>query len=126
MDFSKLSPSQQLTVGAAAAMVVVSLLPWFGISGRVTDTAWSSGFPAVIGTVLIIAAGAILVMEGMDRAPVDAPAEIAFYLAGGGAALILMRVIFTWGSPRRFGLFLAVIVAGVAAFGAYQNRLDNS
>ena len=126
MDFSKLSANQQLTVGAAAAMVIISFFPWFGISGLVSFSAWDSGFPAVIGTVLVIAAGVILVMEGMDKAPVDAPAEIAFYLAAGGAGLVLIRLIFTWGAPRRFGLFLGLIAAAATAYGAYQNRLDNS
>ena len=47
-------------------------------------------------------------------------------LAGAGAVLILLRLLFTWGAPRRFGLFLAMVAAAAAAWGAYQNFQDNS
>lgn len=126
MDLSKLSQNQQITVGAAAAMLLISFFPWFGVSGIITVNGWSSGFTGVIGFVLVVAAGVILVMEAMDNAPISSPAEIAFYLTAGGFGLLILRVVFTWGAPRRFGLFLAVIAGGVAAWGAYQNRLDNS
>jgi len=126
MDFSKLSANQQLTVGAGAAMLVISFFPWFGISGLISFSAWDSGFTAVIGTLLVLAAGVILLMEGMDRAPVDSPAELTFYLAGVGAVFILLRAVFTWGAPRRFGLYLGLLAAIAALWGAYQNRLDNS
>lgn len=126
MDLSKLSQNQQLTVGAAAAMLIISFLPWFGISGVISVGGWSSGFTGVIGLLLVIAAGTVLIMESMDRAPVDSPAEIAFYLAAGGLGLILLRILFTWGAPRRIGVYLALIAAAVAAWGAYQNRVDNS
>ncbi len=126
MDLSKLSVNQQLAVGAAFALAVFSFFPWFGIRGVISFNAWDSGFPAIIGVVLIVAAGVILVMESLDRSPVSATAEITFYLAGVGLVLILWRTVFTWGAPRRIGLFLALIAAAAAAWGAYRNRLDNT
>ena len=126
MDFSKLSANQQLTIGAAGAMFIIAFLPWFGRRGVLSISGWSSGFSAVIGIVLIVAAATILLMEAMDRAPVDSPAEIAFYVAAAGFALIVYRFIFGWGPGRRFGLFLGLLAAAVAAWGSFQNRMDNS
>lgn len=127
MDFSKLSQNQQITVGAAAAMLIIAFLPWYGVSGFISWSGWDSGFSGVVGIVLIVAAGAILLMESMDRAPVDAPAEIAFYLTAAGAALIVYRLLFSIGSAsRRIGMILAIVAAVAALWGAYQNRLDNT
>jgi len=125
VDLSKLSPSQQITVGAAGAMVIVSFLPWFG-NQFINVNAWSSGFTALAGTLLVIAAGVILVMESSDMPTVDSPAEIVFYLSAAGLAFVAIRLLFTWGAPRKFGIFLALIAAGVATWGAFQNRADNS
>ena len=110
MDLSKLSPNQQLTVGGAAAMLILAFFPWYGVSNLVS---WS----------------VILVLEAQDRSPVSSPADIVFYLVGSGAVLIILRFIDRHGgvnSSRRIWLFLAIVAAGVAAWGAYQNRLDNS
>ena len=126
MDFSKLSPNQQLTVGAAVALFITAFLPWYGRSGVLSISGWNSRFTTVIGIFLIIAAAAILLMEAMDRAPVDSPADIAFYLAVAGFTLIVFRFLFGWGPGRRFGLFLGVLAAAAAAWGAFQNRADNS
>ena len=126
MDFGKLSQNQQITVGAAAAMLLISFLPWFGVRGLISISGWSSGFTGVVGFLLVVAAGVILVMEAMDRATVSSPAQLVLYLATGGFALLILRLIFTWGAPRRFGLVLAVIAGGVAAWGGYRNWLDNS
>jgi hypothetical protein len=126
MDFSKLSASQQITVGAAAAMVLISFIPWYGVSGATSYSAWRSGLLGPLAVVAVVAAGVILMMEAMDRAPVDSPATIAFYLTAAGVGLILLRLIFTDNQPRRIGLFLAAAAAGVACWAAYQNHQDNS
>ena len=126
MDFSKLSSNQQLTVGAAAVMLIASFFSWFGVSGFLSFNGWDSGFTAVLAIVLVVAAGVVLVLEAMDKATVDSPADLAFYLAAAGFAFIGVRFVRTWGPSRRFGIFLALIAAGVAAWAAYQNRLDNS
>ena len=129
MDLSKLSPNQQLTVGGAAAMLILAFFPWYGVSNLVSWSGWDAGFYGPIGIVLILAGGVILVLEAQDRSPVSSPADIVFYLVGSGAVLIILRLIDRHGgvnSSRRIWLFLAVVAAGVAAWGAYQNRLDNS
>lgn len=127
MDFSKLSQNQQITVGAAVAMFLIGFFPWYGVPDFVSWSGWDSGFSGVVGIVLIVAAGVILVMESMDKAPVDAPAEIGFYLTAAGAALIVYRLLFSIGeASRRIGMILAIIAAGAALWGAYRNRLDNS
>ena len=129
MDLSKLSPNQQLTLGAAALMFVAAFFPWYGVTGFVTWSGWDSGFLGVIGIVLIVGGGVILFLEAQDRAPVDAPAEIVFYLVAAGAGLILLRFLFRIGadnSTRKIGMYLAIVAAVGAAWGAYQNRLDNT
>lgn len=126
MDFSKLSASQQITVGAAAAMVLISFIPWYGVSGATAFSAWKSGITGPLAVITIAAAGVILMMEAMDRAPVDSPAAIAFYLTAAGIGFVAFRMIFTDNQPRRIGLFLAAAAAGVACWAAYQNFRDNS
>jgi hypothetical protein len=126
MDFSKLSASQQLTVGAGAAMVIISFIPWYGVRGATGLTAWRSGLTGPLAVVLLAAAAVILIMEAMDRAPVDSPAAIAFYLSAVALAFVIFRMLFTDNQPRRIGLFLALPIAGVACFAAYQNYRDNS
>jgi len=129
MDFSKLSPNQQLTVGAAAVMFLAAFFPWYGVTDQVRWSGWNAGFLGLLGIVLIVGGGVILVLEAQDRSPVSSPAEIVFYMVGGGSALILLRLIFRIGgvnSTRRFGMLIAVVAAAAAAWGAYQNRLDNS
>ncbi len=126
MDFSKLSASQQLTVGAAAVMALVSFIPWYGVRGVIGFSAWRSDLAGPLAVVAIMAAGVILVMEAMDRAPVNAPATIAFYLSAAGLAFVIFRLLFTGGHPRRLGLFLALMAAGIACGAAYSNYRDNS
>jgi len=126
MDFSKLSASQQITVGAAAAMVLISFIPWYGVSGATAFSAWRSGIAGPLAVITIAAAGVILMMEAMDRAPVDSPAAIAFYLTAAGVGFVVLRMIFTDNQPRRIGLFLGAVAAGVACWAAYQNFRDNS
>lgn len=127
MDFSKLSANQQLTVGAAAVMFIASFFTWFGVSGFLSIGGWDSGWTAVLAIVLVVAAGVVLVLEAMNKATVDSPADLAFYLAAGGLAFLILRFVRTIGqTDRKFGIFLALIAAGVATWAAYQNRRDNS
>ena len=127
MDFSKLSANQQLTVGAAVVMFISSFFTWFGVSGFLSRSGWSSGWTAALSIVLVVAAGVVLILEAMDKATVDSPADLAFYLAAAGLAFVILRMLWRLESlDRKFGLFLALIAAGVATWGAYQNRLDNS
>ena len=126
MDFSKLSASQQITVGAAAAMVLISFMPWYGISGVSEFTAWRSGFTGPLAVVLLAAAGVILIMEAMDRAPVDSPAAIAFYLTVASLVFVTFRMLFTDNQPRRIWLSVALVLAGIACWAAYQNYRDNN
>jgi uncharacterized membrane protein len=126
MDFSKLSASQQVTVGAAAAMILISFIPWYGVSGATAFSAWRSGLAGPLAVVAVVAAGVVLIMEAMDRAPVDSPAQIAFYLSAVGMGFVLWRMLFTESQPRRIGLFLALTIAAVACWAAYQNFRDNS
>ncbi len=126
MDFSKLSASQQITVGAGAAMLLVSFMPWYGVAGATGFSAWRSGLAGPLAVAALVAAAVILMMEAMDRAPVDSPAAIALYLTAAGLAFVMWRLLFTENQPRRIGLFLALIAAGVACGAAYQNHQDNS
>lgn len=126
MDLSKLSASQQLTVGAGAAMVLISFMPWLGVRGETAFSAWRSGVTAPLAVVLLVAAAVILIMEGMDRAPVNSPAAIAFYLSAASLVFVIIRMLFADNQPRRIGLFLGLIAAGVACFAAYSNHRDNS
>ena len=125
MDFSKLSGNQQMTVIGAAVVFIGAFLPWYGVTG-LTVSGWSANLSGVIAVGLLVAAGVILMMEAMDRAPVDSPAEITFVLAAAGLVLMVYKLIATGGFERRLGLFIAFLGAAVAAWGAYQNRLDNT
>ena len=126
MDFSKLSANQQITLGAAAAMLLISFFPWYGVRGATAFSAWKSDLAGPLAVIAVVAAGVILMMEAMDRAPVNSPAAIAFYLTAAGLGFVIWRLFVTGNQPRRFGLYLALAAAGVACWSSYQNRRDNS
>ena len=125
MDFSKLSGNQQMTVIGAALVFIGAFMPWYGVTG-LTVSGWSANLSGVVAIGLLVGAGVILVLEAMDRAPVDSPAEITFVMAAVGLLLMLYKLIAAGGFERRFGLFVAFLGAAVAAWGSYQNRLDNT
>lgn len=125
-----LTTSQKMAVFGGAALLVDSFLPWYGFSAGFASfnlNAWDVGFLGW-GGVLLVAAGAVVVyLKASGTRDVEigsmAPEQLAFVLSAMGAVLILLRLL-TQSSLARIGLFLGVVLAGVAAYGAFQNTRD--
>jgi len=130
MDLSKVSKGGQIFVGAALVYFIASLLPWysipdeFAILGIDTDfNAWGDiGFLWGSLWALLLLAGAVII--ALPAFGVKAPKlpEVAYLVVAGLAALFtLLKLLVGETDPisASFGIYLAVIAAGGAAFGAF-------
>ena len=121
-DWRHLRTLDRLVVAGAGAALIASFLPWWGVRvGPVSlsVSAWSAGFTAWAGTLLLIAAGVVV----LRRASITLiPGNVGpSLLVAGLAAAGLLLVIIRWVSlPRyegvdvgaRYGIYIALI-AGV-------------
>jgi len=124
MDFSKLSPSEQIATGAGLVTFIATFLPWYGVRG-ISINAWDSGGIAWIGCLLVTAAAVVIVLGSMDRPVGQNPAQLAFILAGLGLAFLVIRLI-TESTFTRFGLYLAIVAAAAGAWATYQGRTETA
>ena len=133
-DPKSLSRTDQAVLGGAAVAFVSGFLPWWGYSGPArlygaSIRGWSSGFLAVVGTLLLTLAGVFLLLRRLGRALPELPVGPAVVVAGA-AALGLLLVILRWLTlPRvhaglagsigpKFGIFFAIIGGIVELVGA--------
>ncbi|MEN9646189.1 MAG: hypothetical protein RL238_2858 [Actinomycetota bacterium] len=130
MDLSKVSKGGQIFAASGLVYFIASLLPWysipdeFAILGIPTSfNAWGDiGFLWGSLWALLLLAGAVLV--ALPAFGVKAPKlpEVAFLVVAGLATLFtLLKLLVGESDPisASFGIFLAVIAAGGAAFGAF-------
>ncbi|MFL5959278.1 MAG: hypothetical protein ACJ75G_03285 [Gaiellaceae bacterium] len=122
-DWKRLSTLDRTIAGGAGVAFIAGFLPWWGASAgpySVSVSGWSAGFTAWAGTLLLTAAGVLLVLR---RSGVTLPSRLGpSVLVAAVAALGLLLVIIRWVSlPRyrgvdvgaRYGIYLALI-AGIA------------
>lgn len=123
-DWKSLSTLDRVIVGGAAVAFVAAFLPWYGVSFSglgITVSGWSAGFPAWAGSLLLTAAGVVLVLRRSGTTFNFGNIGPAVLVAGL-AAVGLLLVIIRWISfPRyrgldvgaRYGIYVALI-AGIA------------
>lgn len=136
MDLSKVSKGGQIFAGAGIVFLIASFLPWYkaeasfgGFSASETASAWGDlGFLwGSLWALLLLAGAVLLVLPAFGVAAPKLPA-IAFLAVGALATLftVLKLIIGEDEAPElgitvdaSFGLYLAIIAAAAATFGAF-------
>lgn len=126
-------------VGGAGVAFVAGFLPWWGgaidLVGSVSVSGWSAGFAAWAGTLLLTAAGVLLVLR---RAPVSwppiavGPSTLVACVSAVGLLLVFVRWLtlhrqFGFGVElgARYGVYIALI-AGVVEVAAAVVEIGTS
>ena len=126
MDFSKLTRSQRIVAIGGMLAVVNLFLPWYGGPGF-SVSAFDSGTLAWGGSLLLVAAGLVIVLDALDvttlRIAGVAPAQLGVVLAAGGLISILVRWIsdHNW---TTYGLYTGVILAVLVLYGAHTTMTE--
>lgn len=135
--FGKASQGTQLAAGGALVLLIAVFLPWvsvkvegFGSSSGSGWEAYSLGKLAALCALVVLAAIAIELFSPQTTLPVP-PVLIALGAAGLGVLCVLYHVLFLGSDAgaieglgvdvgRSWGMFLALIAAGVSAYGAFR------
>lgn len=133
MDLSKISKGGQIFAGAGIVYFIASFLPWYSIDipaelkgfyvGDTSVNAWGDlGFLWGSMWALLLVAGAVLLI--LPAFGVTAPkVPTISYLAVGALAVLftLLKLVIGEDDPIKssFGIYLAVLAAAGAAFGAF-------
>jgi len=125
MDLSKVSKGGQIFAGASLVYFISSFLPWYSADLGFVDfsaNAWDIGFLWCSLWALLLLAGAVLIalpafgVKGPKIPPVA-------YLAVSALAVVfgLLKLIIGEDDPidTSFGIFLAIVAAAGATFGAF-------
>lgn len=130
MDWSQVSRSQWIVVGGTIAALIGTLfLDWYSITvdlgplGHVSASAgaWDTnalGKLAVIGSLVLLAGVVLMFLPNTVALPVPLPQALLIV-----AAFVAAMVIFEFidhHSHTAFGLWLTLIGALVAAYGAFE------
>ena len=128
MDISKLSTGDKVVAGGAVVFFVSMFLTWFSVDlGPLGNSlnidasvnGWHYVFTGVIALILILAAGALVVLPVTGKS-VNAPAITVLALAALAAILVILRLLIGDHSTNRgLGLILAVVASCAATFGGF-------
>lgn len=132
MDTSKLSTGDKVVLGAGAAMLLFSFLPWFTVEffgSTYTENAWDYFLTGMVPLGLTLALVAwVVVTRILDVELPDLPIPeglAALAVAGAAAALIGLRLLVggdddgTDVLDRSYGLFLSVLAVIALVAGAF-------
>jgi hypothetical protein len=118
----------RLILIAGLLFFVDSFLPWYGVSGNigginfgVNVKGWSAGGLAVIAILAALAATIIAALNvlGMMKDVGMPQGQIMMILTGGALLFSLLRWV-TETRATKYGLFVAIILGAVMAYGGYQ------
>lgn len=130
MDWSQVSRSQWIVVGGTLAALIGSLfLDWYSITvnlgplGHVSASAgaWDTnalGKLAVIGSLVLLAGTVLLFLPNAVALPIPLPQ--ALLIAAAFTALMVIFEFIDHHSHTAFGLWLTLIGALVAGYGAFE------
>jgi hypothetical protein len=139
LDVNRLSQGQLVAAASAIALLIISFLPWFGISAAVTVggttvggsqnfSLWEAENPLDIYLLIVILVALVRAVMGLLGDGADFPlAPMATALLGGvGTLLILYQVFDTPGdADRKIGLFLGLIACAGVAVGGYLSMQED-
>jgi hypothetical protein len=135
-DWKRFSNLDRAIVAGAGVAFVAAFLPWWGASVvlfSVSVDGWSAGFTAWAGTLLLTAAGVLVVLR-RSGAKLSMGTMGPSVIVAGVAAVGLLLVIIRWLSlPRyrsvdvgaRYGIYVALL-AGVVEVAAAVAELRAS
>lgn len=130
MDWSQVSRSQWMVVGGTVVTLIGALaLDWYSITvnlgplGHVTGStgAWDANFIgklAVLGSLAMLAFTVLLFVPNTVQLPVPLP--MAILTASAFTALMVVFEFIDHHSHTAIGLWLTLIAALVAAYGAFE------
>ncbi len=131
MDFSKLSNGDKIALGGGLALFVSSFFPFFGEGGSVegygyigySTNGWDHNW-VWIGLVLALAGVVILALKSLGVTDIKIGTikaeQFALMLVALGTLLIVIQLLVGWhGISRKWGIFVAVVCAGVTLFGTF-------
>jgi hypothetical protein len=130
MDWSQVSRGQWMVVaGTVLALIGALFLDWYSITvnlgplGHVTGStgAWGANFIgklAVLGSLAMLAGTVLLFIPNPPDLPVPLP--MAILLASSFTALMVVLEFIDHHSHTAIGLWLTLIAALVAAYGAFE------
>ncbi|GAA4433446.1 hypothetical protein GCM10023148_39260 [Actinokineospora soli] len=126
-DPKRVTPIEWAGIGAGVAAFLFSFFPWLSVEVfgdlSVSGSAWQSGFLAWFSVLLLVGAGAVVLLPHMGT---DVPNRTVLWLSFAGVAVlfILLRWItldsFVGASIGLFLGLLAAIVSAAAAFLSFQ------
>jgi hypothetical protein len=125
-DPKKVTTLDWVVIGAGGLGFIDSFLPWykvdFGPFGSASASAWDAGFAAWFSMILLLAAGALVLVAATGNAgnlPVPVPVT-----ALALSALATLLVILRWATEHDFtsiGLYLGLILAIASAAAAFMS-----
>jgi hypothetical protein len=130
MDWSKVSRSQWMVVGGTILALIGTLfLDWYSISENIQGLgsfsasvgAWDTNFIgklAVLGSLVMLAGTVLLFVPNGPALPVPLP--MAILVASAFTALMVVFEFIDHHSHTAIGLWLTLIAALIAAYGAYE------
>ncbi|MBI4728569.1 MAG: hypothetical protein HY775_03595 [Acidobacteria bacterium] len=121
----------RLILIAGVLFFVDTFLAWFGLStqfGSVNGNAWDVGGTATVASLLAIlttAFAAARVLGAKFKVGNVNDGLIYLVLGGGTFVFTLLRFVLAPGAlgihlGRKYGIFIALVLAAVMAFGSYQ------
>ncbi|MDO8389464.1 MAG: hypothetical protein Q7V57_03170 [Actinomycetota bacterium] len=136
MDLSKVSKGGQIFAGAGIVFLIASFLPWYkaeasfgGFSASETASAWGDlGFLwGSLWALLLLAGAVLLVLPAFGVAAPKLPAIAYLGVAGLATVFTVLKLIIGEDEAPElgitvdasFGLYLAIIAAAAATFGAF-------
>lgn len=130
MDLSKLTPNNWIAGGGGLVALINMFLPWYGVDfglGSVNANAWDAGFLAIVGSLLAVAAGALIVLKALDIFTAEAgelgTEQLAMVLGAVGTLFLILKLLVD-NDFAKFGLFLGVLCAIAVTAGAFLTGKD--
>lgn len=117
-NLDSLDNKQLLASGLTFGVILLFLVPWY-LSGISAKTGLQSGLLGWAGTLFTIAAGTLVVLDGLGRdlptvADLDSK-QVAFSTSAAGCGFLLLRVLFT---PAAFDTLTAALPLSIACSAA--------
>ena len=124
MDLSKLTTNGKIAGGAGAFLVINLFLAWQSFLG-VTRNAFSAGFLAWFGSLLVIAAAALLLMKAFGSQSVEMgnlkTEQIALVVGALGTLLMIFKM---FGDFVGYANYLGVLAGVAVTYAAFMSMKE--